>query len=340
MVTYTPSRAAETPAPVFREHHRGTMVKELSLSHLSVEVGHFYMEDLENGEEPILAQFQRVKPWLDAARASAVSGGSKPRVSTCFLIDDYFQSWPDAPYIMEKLLRLSAQAGVTIDYVARESACARRADGFAVAELLATRLLEEPEPDQDTGGRPPAITSGWLSNGRPTREATILNAMEAHRWEAPVEYGKRNHSIYVDVELWQDGSELRADREDVLNRRVYSCPFLAAVWQLVRLGLLRKDGAPALEVTDFDDEWKAEWSQFPDIIRVNPKAAPFYAYQSLSIMPQNFLPIETAVRNIVDHFVFDRDVMAQLNRRAQQENVVVPEVISQRMSHHFLPGGK
>ena len=340
MVTHTPpSRAAEPPAPVFREHHRGTTVKDLSLSHLSVEVGHFFMEDLENGEEQILAQFERVKPWLDTARLSAVCGDSKPRVSTCFLIDDYFQSWPDAPDIMEKLLRLSERAGVNIDYVARESACARRKDGFLVAELLATRLLEEPEPDHDTGGNPPTITSGWLSNGKPTREATILNAMEAHTWEAPLEYGKRNHSIYVDVELWRDGAEPGADREDVLNRRQYSCPFLAAVWQLVRLGLLRKDGVPALEVTDFDGEWKAEWSQFPDIVRVNPDAMPFYAYQSFSIMPQNFLPIEAAVRNIVDHFQFQQEVMAKLDRRAQQEKIVMPAVISQRMSHHFLPGG-
>jgi len=340
MVTYTPPRAPEPSAPIFREHHRGTTVKELSLSHLSIEVGHFYMKDLENGEEPILAQFKRVKPWLEAAKASAVSGGSTRRVSTCFLIDDYFHSWPDAPEIMEKLLRLSDQAGVTIDYVARESACARRKDGFLVAELLAARLLEEPEPDQDTGGRPPAVTSGWLSNGKPSREATILNAMEAHTWEAPLEYGRINHSIYVDVEMWRDGAEPGADREDVLNRRQYSCPFLAAVWQLVRLGLLRKDGVPALEVTDFDGTWKSEWSQFPDIMRVNPNAAPFYAYESLSIMPQNFLPIETAVRTIVDHFQVQQDVMAKLDRRAQQENIAVPAVISQRMSHHFLPGGK
>jgi len=340
MVTYTPPRAPEPPAQVFSEHHRGTTVKELSLSHLSVEVGHFYMEQLENGEDPIRTQFERARPWLEAAKASAISGNSKPRVSTCFLIDDYFQSWPDAPKIMERLLRLSREAGVTIDYVARESACAHRKDGFTVAELLATRLLEEPEPDQDTGGRPPTITSGWLSNGKPTREATILNAMEAHTWEAPLEYGKRNHSIYVDVELWRDGAEPGADREEVQSRRLYSCPFLAAVWQLVRLGLLRKDGAPALEVTDFDGEWKAEWSQFPDIIKVNPNAAPFYAYQSLSIMPQDFLPIETAVRNIVNHFVFDQDVMSKLNRRAEQENIVVPGSISERMSHYFLPGGK
>jgi hypothetical protein len=335
-----PSRAAEPPRPIFHERIRGTAVQNLPLSHLSVEVGHFYMEDLEGGEAPIRAQFERVRPWLNAAMGSVVSGDEKPRVSTCFLMDDYFQSWPDAPDIMEKLLRLSSEAGVTIDYVARESACARRKDGFVVAELLAARLLEEPEPDQDTGGRPPTMTSGWLSNGKPTREALILNAMESHAWDAPLEYAKRNHSIYVDVELWRDRAEPGADRASLLDGRQYSCPFLAAVWQLVRLGLLRKDGAPALEVTDFDGEWKTEWSQFPDIVKVNPKAMPFYAYRTLSIMPQNFLPIEAAVRTVIDHFLVQQDVMGSLDQRPREKNIEVPAVISERMSHHFLSGGK
>lgn len=338
MVMYTPSRVSEPMAPIFQERNRGTKVQNLPLSHLSIEVGHFYMHDLEGAEEPILAQFKRVRPWLDAARASVDS--DKPRVSTCFLIDDYFQHRPDAPQIMERLLRLSKKAGVQIDYVARESACARRKDNFAVAELVARRLLEEPEPDHDTGGRPPAMTSGWLSNGKPTREANILNAMENHDWEAPLEYGKRNHSIFVDVELWQDRAKPGADEDTVLSKRLYSCPFLAAVWQLVRLGLLRKDGAPALEVTPFDGEWRKEWSQFPDIVRVNDDAAPFYAYQSLSIMPQHFLPIETAVRTVIDHFVVHQDVVASLDKRAQTEGITLSGVISERLSHHFLPGRK
>lgn len=339
-MVYSPSRASEPPASVFKERNRGTTVQNLPLSHLSVEVGHFYMEELENGEEPIFEQFRRVKPWLDAAKASAVSGDEKPRISTCFLIDDYFQSKPDAPEIVTKLLDLSKEAGVTIDYIARESACACRKDGFVVAELLAARLLEEPEPERETGGRPPTTTSGWLSNGRASRESGVLSAMEAHDWDAPLEYGNRNHSIFVDVELWKDRTNIAAGREGLKEERQYSCPFLAAVWQLVRLGLLRKDGAPALEVVDFDGEWKQEWNQFPDVIRVNPRAMPFYAYQSFSIMPQNFLPIETAVRTIIDHFLVQPDVMESLNVRAAEKNIVLPAAISERMSHHFLPGRK
>lgn len=347
MGTYTPSRAPGPIVPIFQERNRGTTVKDLALSHMSIEVGHFFMKTLEEGEGPILAQFQRVKPWLDAARNSVDSGGKTPRISTCFLIDDYFQREvdPDEPklradQLMERILRLSEQAGVQIDYVARESACARRRDGFAIAELVADRLLEEPEPGLDTGGRPPTKESGWLSNGRPARESTVLNAMQAHDWGALLEYGRRNHSIYLDVELWRDGAEPGADEEEVLRRRLYSCPFLAAVWQLVRLGLLRDNGEPALAVTDFQGEWPAEWSQFPEIVKVNPAATSFYAYHSLSIMPQHYLPIETAVRNVIDHFLYQRDVALKLDERARKENITLSEIISERMSHHFLPGGK
>lgn len=348
MGTYTPSRAPESPIPFFQERNLGTTVKDLALSHLSIEVGHFYMETLDSEDEaPIIAQFKKLRPWLDAARSAADSGGGKPRVSTCFLIDDYFQRKPDPKKrklrpdeIMERLLRLAKEAGVEIDYVARESACARRRDGFAVAELVVDRLLEEAEPGKDTGGRPPAKESGWLSNGKPSRELNVLNAMENHVWEAPLEYGMRNHSIYVDVEMWRDGAEPGADEEEVRRRRLYSCPFLASVWQLVRLGLLRENGEPALTVTDFDGEWRTEWNQFPEVIKVNRKAQPFYAYSSLSIMPQLYLPIETAVRTVIDHFLYDRDVARKLDQRAAKENITLPDVISERISHHFLPGGK
>lgn len=340
MTEMTPRRASSAPGLVFTERNQGTTVQNLPLSHLSIEVGHFYMEDLENGVEPIRRQFERVKPWLDAAMATVVCGEEKPRVSTCFLVDDYFQPWPDASEIMKKLLTTATEVGVPIDYVARESSCARRLDGFGVAELVARRILEEPEPENSTGGRPPTAHTGWLSNGRPPREATVLNVMEAHDWEAGQEYGKRNHSIFLDVELWKDRAEPGADEEEVLSQRLYSIPFLAAVWQLVRLGLLRKDGTPALEVTDWDGHWSDEWSQFPDIVRVRPQAKPFYAYRSLNIMPQHFLGIEHAVRTIIDHVLLDQPVVESLSLRAQDKKIFLPAAVADRISHHFLEGGQ
>jgi hypothetical protein len=57
-------------------------------------------------------------------------------------------------------------------------------------------------------------------------------------------------------------------------------------------------------------------------------------------MPQHYLPIETAVRNVIDHFLYQRDVALKLDERARKENITLSEIISERMSHHFLPGGK
>ncbi|MBW8802631.1 MAG: hypothetical protein JF587_02040 [Catenulisporales bacterium] len=336
-MTLTVSRA-DSPTPIFHERSQGTTVQNLPLSHLSVEVGHFYMDELENGEGPILAQFERVKPWLAAAEASVACGTEKPRVSTCFLIDDYFQRKPDAGQIIERLLRLSRQAGVRIDYIARESSCAVRADGLRVAELVARRLLQEPEPETSTGSRPPALNSGWLANGRPPREEKVLSAMRGHVWKPADEFSKRNHSIFLDVELWRDPPESPMDEETLLNQRLYSCPFLAAVWQLVRLGLLRNDGAPALAVSEPPASWPDDWSLFPDIIKVNPQAKPFYAYRAFSIMPQHFLGIEHAVRTIVEHFLVDPGVGESLHIRAEEKNIALPQVVADRVSHHFLDG--
>src|SRR3546814_14147440 len=43
-------------------------------------------------------------------------------------------------------------------------------------------------------------------------------------------------SVFMDVELWSETDK----------GRLWSCPFLAAVWQLARLGLLRHLGEPVL----------------------------------------------------------------------------------------------
>lgn len=328
MAAVTPPRTPEEHLQLFSARSR----LSLPLSHLSIEVGHFFMKDLEKGEEPVLEQFRHVKPWLDAARSTVVCGVERPRVSTCFLIDDYFQHWPDAPYLMSRLLRLAAETGLVIDYVARLSACGRRQDGFPVADLVARRILEEPEPQDSTGRRPPTSQSGWLSNGRPPSAAS--------GWEPGLEYAKRNHSIFTDVELWRDRAEATSDEEEVLSSRVYSYSFLAAVWQLVRLGLLRKDGAPALEVTDFDGHWRDDLHQFPDIIKVNPRASPLYAYRSLSILPHYFLGSEHAIRTIIDHVLLDPSVLESLGNRALGAEIPLPSSIADRISYCFYEGGQ
>ncbi|CAM5273688.1 putative protein OS=Streptomyces tendae OX=1932 GN=GUR47_09790 PE=4 SV=1 [Streptomyces tendae] len=102
-----------------------------------------------------------------------------------------------------------------------------------VAEAVAGRIVEEPPPGS-YGQRPPAAQTGWLANGVRSPVARAPQAMKrAAAWEPPRETAARRHSVFLDVELWSDDAD---------GERLWSCPFLAAVWQLARLGLLRHEG--------------------------------------------------------------------------------------------------
>src|SRR5215469_6697091 len=67
-------------------------IESVPLSHVSIELGHLYMEDLAEGETAIRNTFAAVAPWVRAAQSPRAVGCDKPavRLSTCFLIDDYF----------------------------------------------------------------------------------------------------------------------------------------------------------------------------------------------------------------------------------------------------------
>jgi hypothetical protein len=56
-------------------------------SHLAVEFGHLCMEDFLAGRESLTRQFEQVRPWVTAAGEAAAQ---RARISTCFLVDDYF----------------------------------------------------------------------------------------------------------------------------------------------------------------------------------------------------------------------------------------------------------
>lgn len=139
---------------VFRETAAEPRTQSVPLAHVSLELGHLYMEDFEAGPERLREHFARVRPWADAVRASAAVGAGCPRISTCFLIDDYFTRFSSPAELIPVLLAEAGDAGLTIDYLARESGCAV-ADGVAVAEAVEHRLVESPPAGSD-GSRPPA----------------------------------------------------------------------------------------------------------------------------------------------------------------------------------------
>mgnify|MGYP001097357433 CR=1 FL=1 len=91
----------------------------------------------------------------------------------------------------------------------------------------------------------------WSDRSRELQQLLARSALgEVKGWQPPQETAARNHSVFMDVELWSEKD----------GRRLWSCPFLAAVWQLARLGLLRHLGEPVLPPTpwdggDFPHDW-------------------------------------------------------------------------------------
>ncbi|MFC8391917.1 MULTISPECIES: SCO2522 family protein [unclassified Streptomyces] len=315
---------------VFRETAAEPRTQAVPLSHLSLELGHLYMEDFEAGPGHLRRHFERVRPWAEAARATAAAaGGKRPRISTCFLIDDYFTRFSAPAEVVPMLLEEAERAGLVVDYLARESGCAV-AGKVPVAEAVAGRIVEEPPPGS-YGLRPPATQTGWLANGERSPVARAPQAMKkATAWQQPKETAARRHSVFLDVELWDDGPD---------GHRTWSCPFLAAVWQLARLGLLRNEGEAVLvpqphTASGFPDDW----DELPPLLRLNPRADPFAAYRTCSVLPSRFLPVEHAVRVILDQIEVDPGALAQTAERSARENAAVPDSVADRISYVFYAG--
>ncbi|GHB34027.1 hypothetical protein GCM10010377_25890 [Streptomyces viridiviolaceus] len=316
---------------VFRETAADPRTQAVPLAHLSLELGHLYMEDFEAGPERLRQHFAQVRPWVDAARAAAAAraGGKRPRISTCFLIDDYFTRFSSPAELVPLLLAEADRAGLVVDYLARESGCAVTGK-VPVAEAVAGRIVESPPPGS-YGLRPPAAQTGWLANGVRSPVARAPQAMKkAAAWQPPKETAARRHSVFLDVELWSD---------DAGGHRTWSCPFLAAVWQLARLGLLRNEGEPVFvpqphTAPGFPDDW----DELPALVRLNPRADPFAAYRTCSVLPSRFLPVEHAVRVILDQTEVDRGALRQVAERSAREQVAVPDSVADRVSYVFYAG--
>ncbi|MGW4913522.1 SCO2522 family protein [Streptomyces sp. NPDC004270] len=303
----------------------------LPLAHLSLELGHLYMEDFVEGPERLARHFAAVHPWASAGRQAQV--GRRPRISTCFLIDDYFSRLSTPAQLIPPLLAAAREAGLGIDYLARESGCAAPdpavRDGTPLAESVMHRLVESPPPGSN-GYRPPVSRTGWLTNGQRTPSARTSAALAANEaWQSPTETLARGHSVFLDIELWS-GDAVEPN---------WSCAFLASVWQLARLGLLRDKGQPVLTPVSWDsDVFPDDWDALPPVVQLDPHAAPFTAYTTCSVLPARFLPVEHAVRVILDQVQIENDVLGQIAARAARERLTLPAGIVDRVSYVFPPG--
>ncbi|MFG2820769.1 SCO2522 family protein [Kitasatospora sp. NPDC048365] len=310
----------------FREVSADPRTASVPLSHLSLEIGHLYMDDFMAGPERLREQFAQVKPWVDAARAACpVPAGRRPRISTCFLIDDYFTRFSTPAEVVPQIVAEAEACGLTVDYLARESACAE-ADGRQPARLVEARLVESPPPGTN-GSRPPATATGWLSNGERTPADDLDEAMGAAGggWRPPRETEAGRHSVFLDVELWDARH----------GGRTWSCPYLAAVWQLLRLGLLRDRGQEVFPPAPRPDAFPDSWDALPPLVRLNPAADPFAAYRTFSVLARRFLPIEHAVTVLLEQWAPEEPVLSALAERARQEGVPLPDALTGRIGYLF-----
>lgn len=315
----------------FLESTADLKVESVPLSHVSVEVGHLYMEDFVDGEGAVQRTFAVAAPWVKAAQAPRAIGCEKNsvRVSTCFLIDDYFSRFSSPAHVIPMVLAAAKREELEIDYLARESACAT-AGSVSPASLTLGSLVTEPVPGT-TGGRPPLTETGWLTNGQRSPSTARGEAMSRRTpWQPPRESARRRHSIFIDVELW--------DERD--GQRTWSCPMLAAVWQLLRLGLLRDQGRPVVAPQDWTDQrFPDSWDDLPPVIRLNSQAAAFAAYTTLSVLSPRFLPVELAVRTILSQFACDAALLAESAVRAERDAMPLPAELVDRMRYVFATPG-
>lgn len=329
---------------VFREASAERRVASVPLAHLSIELGHLYMEDFAAGPQHLRQCFQQAAPWANAARQACADGlqsqhtqqgqkgrRARARISTCFLIDDYFTPFSSPAELVPELVSAAHEAGLEIDYLARESGCAD-ADGVTLARLVEGRLVADPPPDTN-GSRPLVAEVGWLCNGQRSpasgaAQAGAAQAMDAiPQWTPPAQNAARRHSIFLDVELW--------DVDESNGRRTWSCPFLSAVWQLLRLGMLRHDGEGVAAAQRWEGAFPNDWDELPAVTQLNPTAAPFSAYRTLSILSTRFLPIEHAVRTILSQTAVDRDVLGQVMTRSRGEGIELPLELVDRIDYVF-----
>jgi hypothetical protein len=302
-------------------------VRSLPFAHLSIELGHLYMEDYELGPDHLRDHFRRVRPWVEAATGQCVEalGGRTPRISTCFLVDDYFTEFGTPREIVPQLVTAAGEAGLQIDYLVRESACARSED-VEPARMVESLIVDDPPPGTN-GDRPPAREVGWLCNGERSPRSALSAAMRASQpWRPPRQNAANRHSIFVDVELWE------ADD----GRRVWSCPYLAAVWHLLRLGLLRDKGSPVVEPVVQHPPFPDRWADLPAVAQLTRRPAPFTAYRTFSALAPRFLHIEMAATTILGQIAVDATVAAMPLQRAAAERLAVPADIVERIEHAFV----
>jgi hypothetical protein len=81
------------------------------------------------------------------------------------------------------------------------------------------------------------------------------------------------------------------------------------------------------------------WADLPAVIRLEPKAAAFAAYTTLSVLSPRFLPVELAVRTVLSQFACDPVILAEANDRAGRDAMRLPDEVVDRIRYVFAAPG-
>ena len=286
---------------------------------LSVEIGHLYLRDLRSKksnptkyvEQRMLAGALAIGPTI----RTYINHNKK--VCTSVLIDDYFWS-PGSGPSPEDLAELIAscrddflkELGISIDFIVFESSLAD------TATTLHRNITPLPIKDAGSGGSGGSELPIWISNGQKRRPASshedvlpTIGLLPRQEEDRTLSQSPKEHAVRIEVELFSGGKD----------NRVWSCPMLAAWWQLVRLGMLRDEGdvpmIPARTI-DFTEGEKT-----------------FFAKRTLTALDPQFLEIEVAVRTILDNTTLPDNWLKALRDR---EEFLKPREHLDRIAYVFL----
>lgn len=245
---------------------------------VSIEVMHVYRS--ESAPTTLARRAEREARWVEAIAAPLDRRGCS--WSVCMLVDDT-DPRTDGDELETRLRDAWLATGLPLDHVARESECA------ASIGRMVERFTGEVDlglaGTLGTAVRPPPVDvlaerERWLANGEPARPAATrlspaeLNEEPGEAGILPVRVaGSRAHGIHLDVELWSTVGH---------GDPVWSCPMLAAWWQLLRLGAPHVDGAP--------------------LARPAPGGRPLslHGRSTVTLLPPALLEVEHAVRTILE----------------------------------------
>ncbi len=271
--------------------------RRLPLAEVSLELGcHFYPDEWAcMDEKGYIPREHMERGRAEYSRLCEKLGAEV--VSTCIFLDGYngkLQKIISPSRAVELLQKCASEAGVPLHYVGSEGACAGD-----VAEAVLNRIISPP-PLGSSGTHEPTSQRGWISNG-------LLGPDCSYENEAYDEYcSDIPHSISLAVQMFKDVPP----RKKQPGWRWWACPYLAAVWQLGRLGLLPEDQISPIEQT-IDEQTR--WDDLPFVSRLDSEAPPFTAQSTLTILPKRYIQVVHAESLILDNIVLPSSVVGDRN---------------------------